>query len=155
MALLTHPDQLAVLRDDPSLWPNATDEVLRWDSPVQLTVRHATCDTEVCGIPVPNGQFVTLMLGGANRDPDVFPDPHEFDVRRENARDHLAFSAGIHFCLGASLARLEGAVALRKLFERFPDLALAGDPVRRPLRVLRGYEHLPVRQNARQLAAAG
>jgi cytochrome P450 len=105
---------------------------------------------------VPKGQFVTMMLGGANRDPSVFADPHRFDVRRENARDHLGFSAGIHFCLGASLARLEGAVALRKLFERFPDLALDGQPVRRPLRVLRGYEHLPVRLSARDrtLAAA-
>jgi cytochrome P450 len=156
MALLTNPDQLDVLRDDPSCWGNAADEVLRWDSPVQVTVRHAAEDTEVCGHRVPKGQFVTMMLGGANRDPSVFADPHRFDVRRENARDHLGFSAGIHFCLGASLARLEGAVALRKLFERFPDLALDGQPVRRPLRVLRGYEHLPVRLSARDrtLAAA-
>jgi cytochrome P450 len=154
MALLTNPDQLDVLRDDPSCWGNAADEVLRWDSPVQVTVRHAAEDTEVCGHRVPKGQFVTMMLGGANRDPSVFADPHRFDVRRENARDHLGFSAGIHFCLGASLARLEGAVALRKLFERFPDLALDGQPVRRPLRVLRGYEHLPVRLSARDRALA-
>jgi cytochrome P450 len=148
MALLQHPDQLAILRDDPSLWENAADEVLRWDSPVQATARHAAEDTDVCGHVVPRGRFVTLMLAGANRDPAVFTDPHEFDVRRHNARDHLGFSAGIHFCLGASLARLEGAVALRKLFERFPDLALAGTPQRRPLRVLRGYEHFPVRLRA-------
>jgi len=149
MALLRHPDQLAVLRADPSLWENAADEVLRWDSPVQATARYAAEDTEVCGHPVPQGRFVTLMLAGANRDPAVFPNPHEFDVRRANARDHLGFSAGIHFCLGASLARLEGAVALRKLFERFPDLALDGMPERRPLRVLRGFEHFPVRTTAR------
>src|SRR4051794_33841316 len=149
MALLTNPEQLAVLRADAALWDNATDEVLRWDSPVQNTVRFATEDTEVCGIAVPKGRIITMMIGGANRDPDVFADPHEFDVRRANARDHLAFSAGIHFCLGASLARLEGSVALRKLFERFPDLALAGPAERRPLRVLRGYEHLPVRLHAR------
>jgi len=150
MALLQHPDQLEILRNEPSLWENAADEVLRWDSPVQATARFAGEDTEVCGHPVAKGRFVTLMLAGANRDPAVFDNPHEFDVRRANARDHLGFSAGIHFCLGASLARLEGAVALRKLFERFPDLALDGLPTRRPLRVLRGFEHFPVRTNVRE-----
>jgi cytochrome P450 len=154
MALLQHPDQLAILRAEPALWENASDEVLRWDSPVQATARFAAEDTVVCGHPVPRGRFVTLMLAGANRDPAVFANPHEFDVRRDNARDHLGFSAGIHFCLGASLARLEGAVALRKLFERFPDLALAGTPQRRPLRVLRGYEHFPVRLRARESIAS-
>jgi cytochrome P450 len=146
--LLAHPDQLAILRDDPSLWPNAVDEILRYDSPVQATVRIAGEDTEVCGHPVPAGRFVSLMLGGANRDPDVFADPQRFDVTRPNARDHLAFSAGIHYCLGASLARLEGAVALRMLFDRFPDLAISGQPVRRHMRVLHGYEQLPVRLTA-------
>src|SRR5947209_4847008 len=152
MALLQHPDQLEILRNDASLWENAADEILRWDSPVQATARFAAEDTVVCGHPVKKGRFVTLMLAGANRDPDVFPNPHEFDVRRANARDHLGFSAGIHFCLGASLARLEGAVALRKLFERFPDLSLDGIPSRRPLRVLRGFEHFPVRTNVRSEA---
>jgi len=147
-ALLANPDQLDVLRAQPSYWENAADEVLRYDSPVQVTVRHAAEETVVAGHRVPRGQFVTLMLGGANRDPAVFADPHRFDVRRENAREHLGFSAGIHFCLGASLARLEGAVALRMLFDRFPDLALAGQPVRRPLRVLRGFESFPVRMAA-------
>jgi cytochrome P450 len=144
-ALLANPSQLDALRADPSYWENAADEVLRYDSPVQVTVRHAAEATEVAGHQVPRGQFVTLMLGGANRDPAVFADPHQFDVRRENAREHLGFSAGIHFCLGASLARLEGAVALRMLLDRFPDLALDGQPVRRPLRVLRGFERMPVR----------
>jgi cytochrome P450 len=144
-ALLSNPDQLDLLRDDPSLWENASDEVLRYDSPVQVTVRHAAEDTSVLGHDVPRGRFVTLMLGGANRDPDVFADPHTFEVRRANAREHLGFSAGIHFCLGASLARLEGAVALRMLFDRFPALALADTPVRRELRVLRGFERMPVR----------
>jgi cytochrome P450 len=150
--LLDHPDQLAALRADPSLWPNAVDEILRYESPVQATVRIARENTEVCGHRVDNGRFVSLMLAGANRDPDVFPDPHRFDVTRDNARDHLAFSAGIHFCLGASLARLEGAVALRKVFERFPDLALDGTPVRRDMRVLRGFERLPVRLRAAALS---
>jgi cytochrome P450 len=142
-----NPEQLDILKADPNCWGNAVDEVLRHESPVQLTVRVAGEDTEVCGHEVQSGRFVSLMLGGANRDPDVFPDPARFDVRRENARDHLAFSAGIHFCLGASLARLEGSVALRMLYDRFPDLAVEGTPVRRELRVLRGWEHLPVRLN--------
>ena len=140
-----HPEQLEILRNDPSRWENAVDEVLRYDSPVQLTVRIAGEDAEVCGNLVQKGRFVSLMLGGANRDPDMFADPHTFDVTRTNARDHLAFSAGIHYCLGASLARLEGAVALRMLYDRFPDLTVAGQPIRRNLRVLRGWEHLPVR----------
>lgn len=140
-----YPEQLEILRTDPSRWENAVDEVLRFDSPVQLTVRIAGEDTNVCGNEVQKGRFVSLMLGGANRDPQMFADPNVFDVTRANARDHLAFSAGIHYCLGASLARLEGAVALRMLYDRFPDLTVAGQPIRRDLRVLRGWEHLPVR----------
>ena len=143
--LLAHPDQLQLLRDDPTLWPNAVDEILRFDSPVQGTVRIAGEDTELCGRPIPAGRFVSIMIGGANRDPEVFADPNRFDITRPNAADHLAFSAGIHYCLGASLARVEGAVALRLLFDRYPDLALMPGAVRRPLRVLRGYDRLPVR----------
>ena len=90
------------------------------------------------------GTRVTVLLGAANRDPDVFADPARFDVTRANARDHLAFSAGIHYCVGAGLARLEGVVGLRTLAERFPDLRVSGAPVRRDLQTLRGFEHLPV-----------
>jgi cytochrome P450 len=85
-----------------------------------------------------------VLLGAANRDPDVFVDPARLDVRRANARDHLAFSGGIHYCLGAGLARLEGVVGLQALSERFPDLRVAGPPVRRDLQTLRGFEQLPV-----------
>jgi cytochrome P450 len=101
--------------------------------------------TVIAGCPVRAGALAILMIGGANRDPEVFPEPAAFDVRRPNAREHLAFSSGRHFCLGAALARLEGEVGLRMLFERYPDLALAGVGERRPTRVLRGWEHLPVR----------
>ncbi|NMI00841.1 cytochrome P450 [Pseudonocardia acidicola] len=142
--LMEHPDQLAVLQADPQLWPNAVEETLRFESPVQRTGRIARRDTEVCGIPVKAGTVVVLLIGGANRDPAVFPDPHRFDVTRPEAKDNIAFSTGIHYCLGAGLARMEGEVALRALFERFPDLAPAGPGHRRPTRVLRGYETLPV-----------
>jgi cytochrome P450 len=143
--LTAHPEQLALLRAEPQRWPRAVDEVLRVDSPVQRTGRVAQRDTKVAGEQFRPNQVVILMLGGANRDPAVFPDPDRFDVTRPNAGDHLAFSSGAHFCLGAALARMEGEVGLRALFDRFPDLALAGPPRRRPTRVLRGYASMPVR----------
>jgi cytochrome P450 len=137
-------DQLVVLRERPELWPNAVEEVLRHDSPVQMTLRSAYDDVEVQGQALSKGEPVVVFLGGANRDPAVFADPHVFDVTRENASDHLAFSSGAHYCLGAGLARLEGTVALRTLFERYPDLRVSGPTERRSTRVLRGYEHVPV-----------
>lgn len=140
-----HRDQLDAAREDPTLWGNVVEEVLRYDSPVQITLRQAYRDTEVDGVRVRRGRGVLVMLGGANRDPRVFERPDRFDVHRENAGEHLAFSSGVHYCLGASLARLEAEVALRTLYERFPELRLAGPAVRRPTRVLRGYERLPVR----------
>ena len=142
--LLQHPDQLARLRADPSLWAGAVDEVLRYESPVQLTARFAVRETRLAGRRVPRGGLVVTMLAGANRDPEVFPDPDRFDVTRANARDHLSFSGGRQFCLGAALARLEGEVGLRTLFDRFPDLALEPGARRTTTRVLRGWEHLPV-----------
>jgi cytochrome P450 len=142
--LLEHPDQLALLRAGPERWRNAVDEVLRYDSPVQRTGRVALRDTEVAGERVRAGRAVITILGGANRDPAVFADPHRFDITRADAADHIAFSSGIHYCLGAALARMEGEVGLRLLFERFPDLTLAGPPHRRPTRVLRGYDAMPV-----------
>ena len=143
--LREHPDQLQRLRDDPALWPNAVDEVLRFDPPVLLTGRLCTADTDVAGVPVQRGEVVTTLLAGANRDPDVFEDPGTFDVGRANARDHVSFSAGRHYCLGAALARMEGEVGLRTLFDRFPDLRLEPGASRRSTRILRGYEHLPAR----------
>ena len=139
-----HRDQWDGLRADPSGWPDAIEEVLRLDSPVQLTGRSARTDVELAGRTVRAGTRITVLLGAANRDPAVFPDPARFDVSRANARDHLAFSGGIHYCVGAGLARLEAAVALRALSERFPRLRLAGTPVRRDLQTLRGFETLPV-----------
>ena len=142
--LFDHPDQRRLLVDDPSWWPNAVDEMLRLEAPVQRTGRRARRDTTVSGVPVAEGELVLLVLAAANRDPRVFADPHTFDVTRANARDHVAFSSGIHFCLGAALARMEGEVALRALFDRFPDIAPAGTGHRRSTVILRGYESLPV-----------
>lgn len=138
-----HPDQRARLAEDPSLWTNTVEEVLRLDPPVLLTGRMALRDTTVAGRPVRAGSMVTTILGGANRDPEVFTDPLRFDVARANARDHIAFSAGRHHCLGATLARMEGEVGLRAIWERYPDLRLAPGARRRPTRILRGYDVLP------------
>jgi cytochrome P450 len=151
--LLRHPDQLAALRDDPALWPNAVEEVLRFDSPVQNTARRILRPVTLAGRDVRPETLVVTFLGGANRDPAVFESPDVFDVRRHNARDHLAFSAGVHYCLGAALARLEGEVALSRLFDRFPDLELLGEPHRRPTRTLRGYDAIPVSLGTRGRAA--
>ncbi|MCV7133560.1 cytochrome P450 [Mycobacterium hodleri] len=142
--LLEHPDQLAKLRDDPELWPGAVEEILRLESPVQLSARMARVDTEVAGRQIAAGELVILYLAGANRDPAVFADPHRFDVTRDNAGKHLSFSGGRHFCLGAALARAEGEVGLRAFFDRYPDARLAGDGTRRDTRVLRGWATLPI-----------
>jgi cytochrome P450 len=140
-----HRDQWEALIADPAGWGGAVEEVLRHDSPVQLTGRTAKAGAVVAGREVRAGTRVTLLLGAANRDPEVFADPTRFDVTRANARDHLAFSAGIHYCVGAGLARLEGVVGLRTLAERFPGLRVSGRPERRDLQTLRGFERLPVR----------
>jgi cytochrome P450 len=144
VALLTrHRDQLAALREAPARWPAAVDEVLRFDSPVQRTARLAHRTVEVAGERLRAGELVVLLLSGANRDPAVFADPQSFDITRTDAGKHLAFSAGIHYCVGAALAKMEGEVALRALFDRFPHLELTMPPHRRPSPVLRGYDAMP------------
>lgn len=150
--LLEHPDQLALLLDQPDLWPGAVEEILRLESPVQLSARVAKVDTEVAGSTVKRGELVILYLAGANRDPAVFDDPHRFDITRDNAGRHLSFSGGRHFCLGAALARAEGEVGLRTFFERYPDAALAGAGSRRDTRVLRGWASLPISLGQAQTA---
>jgi cytochrome P450 len=142
--LMDVPDQLALLRANPDCWPGAVEEILRLDSPVQLSARTALRDTEVAGTVVAAGETVIIYLAAANRDPAVFEDPNRFDVSRANAGRHLAFSGGRHFCLGAALARAEGEVGLRTFFDRFPDVRPAGPGVRRDTRVLRGWSALPV-----------
>lgn len=141
--LLRNPDQLARLRKDPELWPAAVEEILRIESPVQMTARTAQCDVEIAAQRLPSGTAVAILLGGANRDPQVFDEPTRFDITRPNAREHLAFASGIHACLGAALARIEGAAALRALFEAYPDLRLTESPRPRGLVNLHGYLKLP------------
>ncbi len=142
--LLDNPDQLEILQQDPVHWPTAVDEMLRLESPVQITARMAKHDVVVEGVPVSKGALVVLVLAGANRDPKVFNDPYRFDVTRANANKHLSFSGGRHYCLGASLAKAETEVGLKTLFDRFPHLQSAGEGIRRDTRVLRGWASLPV-----------
>ena len=141
LALLRHPAELAALAADPSLADQAVEEVLRYDPPVQVVSRSALRSTEIAGITVAAGSFVLMLLGAANRDPVLCADPDQFSVRR-GARRHLAFGHGIHFCLGAPLARLEAAIVLRQLLPLLPRLRIADEPEWKPNTVLRGLEHL-------------
>ncbi len=149
-ALLTHPDQLDLLRADPTLWPAAVHELMRWCGPVQVTqLRYATTDLELGGVSIRRGEVVQAVLVSANRDPREYQDPDRLDVlRRPAARGegHVGFGHGPHYCLGAALARQEAEVALHALFDRFPDLALAVDePEWMPVPGMRRLARLPVR----------
>ena len=144
LALLRHPEQLQRLRDDPSLIPAAVEELLRYDSPVQLDLRRVVEDCEVNGFPLKQGDDLVLLIGGANRDPDQFENPDDLDIGREQT-SHISFGRGVHACIGAPLARLEGRIAIEVLLERFSSIRLSGPPPRfRPSIVLRGLESLPV-----------
>ncbi len=148
LALLRHPEQLGALREDPGRIPAAVEELLRFDSPVQASLRLVLEDCEVNGIPLRRDDNVLLLNGAANHDPAVFDHPERLDIgRREN--NHVAFGRGIHFCLGAPLARLEGRIAIEVLLERYPSLRLMSDrPAFRNSIVLRGLKALPVRAAA-------
>lgn len=152
LALLRHPGQLAVLREHPELTGQAVEEMLRYDPPVQLLMRYALRDAQVAGTPVPAGSFVLLLLGAANRDESVFRDPDSFEIRRDDARRQLAFGHGIHFCLGAPLARLEATVALRRLLPLLSRVRIAAEPEWKPNTVLRGLRQLQL-VDARQPAS--
>ncbi len=145
LALLNHPDQLAKLRADPTLLPGAVEELLRYDSPVQRTGRITNTDVELAGRKIAKGSVVVTAIGAANRDPAHFPDPDRLDIMRRDNR-HIAFGFGIHFCLGAPLARLEGQIAIDTLLRRMPGLRLAtSTPEWRESSTLRGLKTLPVR----------
>lgn len=142
-ALLRNRDQWERLVADPSLAPGAVEEVLRFDGPVHLTGRTATVECEVGGVTIEPGQGLLTLIAAANRDPARFPAPDRLDIARPDTH-HLAFSQGMHYCLGAALARLEGQEVFKALATRFPDLDLAEEPVHRDHFVLRGYQAVHV-----------
>jgi len=145
--LLHHPDELARLRADPNLIDSCVEECLRYQSPNQLGNRRAVADTDVGGVAMPAGSLVTMCIGAANRDPDVFPEPDRFDISRTPNR-HRAFGMGIHICAGNSLARMEGRVAISRLFERFTVIEPAGPAPRSHRARFRGLTSFPVRLHA-------
>ncbi|HEY8979981.1 MAG TPA: cytochrome P450, partial [Streptomyces sp.] len=141
--LFHHPGQLAALRADHSLIPSAVEELMRYDTPLQLFERWVLDEIEIDGVVVPRGSEVALLFGSANHDPAVFTDPERLDLGRAD-NPHISFSAGIHYCIGAPLARIELAASLTALLEKAPTLRLAGEPRRKPNFVIRGLEGLEV-----------
>lgn len=144
VALAQHPDQWSLLGADPAAAPAAVEETLRWDPSVQATMRVPHEPVELAGRALIPGTKVMLMLAAANRDPSAYPDPDRFDITRAAGPEHLAFSSGIHYCLGAPLARLEGEVALQILAQRLPQLRVTAPLRRRPGAVIRGYASIPM-----------
>jgi hypothetical protein len=144
LALLRNPDELRKLQDDPSLIKNAVEEMLRYDPPVSQTGRTPLEDIEVAGVKIEAGQSITPMLAAANRDPAAHPDPDRFDITRTDV-EHKSFGGGVHFCLGAPLARMEAQVAIGALVQRFPALRLSDTPLEwRRIPGFRGLKQLPV-----------
>ena len=144
VAALQRPDQVKLLRDTPREITNtALEEFMRFDAPLHLFERTATADTEVGGVQIKEGQKIAALIGSANRDESVFSAPETMDLTRD-PNPHIGFGAGIHFCLGAPLARLEMSVSLPALWEKYPAMQLASEPVRRPTFVLRGYESVAI-----------
>ena len=142
--LFRHPGQLDRLRQDPALLPRAIDELLRYDTPLQMFERWVLEDVELAGVAVPKGAELGLLFGSANRDPATFPDPDRLDLARPAAAQHLSFGAGIHYCLGAPLGRLELELSFGTLLRRLPAMAPAAEPAWKPTYILRGLEALHV-----------
>ena len=141
LALLKHPDQLQRLRDNPDMLDSALDEILRYDSPVQIDQRTVYEDVEIRGHRIRAGQRVINAIGAANRDPEVFANPDKLDIGRRE-KSHLSFGRGIHYCLGSPLAMMEGRIAFSSLLDRFPSMELESEPEFREQIVLRGVEDL-------------
>ncbi|MFF4257521.1 cytochrome P450 [Streptomyces sp. NPDC001663] len=142
-ALFRNPEQLAALRADHSLVPSAVEELMRYDTPLQLFERWVLDDIEIDGTTIPRGAEIAMLFGSANHDPDVFSDPETLDLTR-GENPHISFSAGIHYCIGAPLARIELAASMTALLEKAPTLSLAQEPTRKPNFVIRGLEGLSV-----------
>jgi cytochrome P450 len=142
-ALFRNPEQLAALRADHSLVPSAVEELMRYDTPLQLFERWVLDDIEIDGTVVPRGAEIAMLFGSANHDPAVFADPERLDLTRAD-NPHISFSAGIHYCIGAPLARIELAASMTALLERAPTLSLAAEPRRKPNFVIRGLDGLSV-----------
>ncbi|MEU0383517.1 cytochrome P450 [Streptomyces chartreusis] len=142
-ALFRNPDQLELLRADHTLIPSAVEELMRYDTPLQLFERWVLDEIELAGTTIPRGAEVALLFGSANHDPEAFTDPGRLDLGRED-NPHISFSAGIHYCIGAPLARIELAASMGALLERAPTLRLAAEPARKPNFVIRGLEGLAV-----------
>jgi cholest-4-en-3-one 26-monooxygenase len=144
LALVEHPEAVQQLRDEPRLWDSGVEEMLRWGSSIHNFRRTATRDTELRGVPIKAGDKVVIYYASANRDEDVFDDPHTFDLAR-TPNDHVTFGGGgVHYCLGASLARAEIRATMRQLVERLPDLQLAGQPDRLHSDFVNGIKRMPV-----------
>jgi cytochrome P450 len=144
LALIEHPDAHERLRQDLTLMPTAIEEFLRWSTPVKAMLRTATADTEIRGVSIPAGDRIYLSYVSANRDEEVFDDPFRFDISREPNR-HLAFGFGVHFCLGAALARMEMNSLFAKLLPRLHSVELAGEPQFTAATFVGGLKHLPIR----------
>jgi len=144
LALLQHPGQLAELRADPGLIPGAVEEILRWANPLHYFRRTATAATELRGVPIASGDKVLMYYTSANRDEDVFADPHRFDIHR-TPNPHLSFGIAEHFCLGVHLARLEGKVFLEELLTTFGTVELVGEPRRTRSNLNNAVKVLPIR----------
>ncbi|MET9912093.1 cytochrome P450 [Streptomyces sp. NPDC006476] len=142
-ALFRNPAQLAALRADHSLIPSAIEELMRYDTPLQLFERWVLDDIEIDGTTIPRGAEIAMLFGSANHDPEVFRDPERLDLTRTE-NPHISFSAGIHYCIGAPLARIELAASMTALLEKAPALSLAQEPVRKPNFVIRGLQGLDV-----------
>ncbi|MFG2607668.1 cytochrome P450 [Streptomyces sp. NPDC048514] len=142
-ALFRNPGQLAALRADHGLVPTAVEELMRYDTPLQLFERWVLDDIEIDGTTIPRGSEIAMLFGSANRDPEVFADPGRLDLARAD-NPHISFSAGIHYCIGAPLARIELAASMSALLQRAPTLSLATEPERKPNFVIRGLEGLSV-----------
>lgn len=144
--LLQSPEQLQALRDAPELLPNAIEEMLRMEAPIRGFFRAVTTETQLGGVTIPKGGRLFIVYASGNRDESQFSEPDRFDIRRADAKKHLAFGKGIHFCVGAPLAKLEGRIAFEHLLRRLPNPRLRTDAatVRRPYFMLRGFEHLPI-----------